>query len=154
MRLSIFLSCAIALIGCDIDHTKTRAESEQFSIGHAEHVLTESIGIETLGGVFTPLIDRGTQIPVTIKQVFSTAEDNQTAVAIHVLAGNSEMAKNNRTIGRFQVDGIPPAPRGVPQIEVAYTVDRDGNLSVKARDLSTGMENEIKILGVRTRDKD
>lgn len=146
----LFLLCVAAQLGgCD-SRNPTRAEKEGFRIGYTGNTLTEAVGIETLGGIFTPIVKKGSQIPVTIKEVFSTAADNQAAVDIHVLAGNAELAKDNRTIGRFQVYGIPPAKRGVPQIEVAYIVDRDGTLTVKAKDLGTGKENEIRILGVPT----
>ncbi len=104
-----------------------------------------SLGIETLGGVFTKLIERNTTIPTKKQQVFSTAEDNQPAVDIHVLQGEREMAIDNRTIGKFLLDGIPPAPRGVPQIEVTFDIDANGILNVSARDLGTGKEQKIKI---------
>lgn len=144
----LILLCFVALFGgCDSGNP-ARAENEGFRIGYMGNTLTESVGIETLGGVFTPIIKKGTQIPVTIKEIFSTAEDNQAGVDIHILAGDAGLAKENRTIGRFQVYGIPPAKRGVPQIEVAYIVDRDGVLTVKAKDLGTGKENEIRVLGV------
>ena len=104
-----------------------------------------SLGIETLGGVFTKLIERNTTIPVSKKQVFSTAEDSQTAVTVHVLQGEREMASDNRTLGRFNLEGLPPAPRGLPQIEVAFDIDADGILHVSARDLATGKEQKIRI---------
>jgi molecular chaperone DnaK len=104
-----------------------------------------SLGIETLGGVTTKLIERNTTIPHQKKQVFSTAADNQPAVDIHVLQGEREMAKDNRTLGKFQLDGIPAAPRGVPQIEVSFDIDANGILEVSARDLGTGKEQTIKI---------
>ncbi|MGE4618778.1 MAG: molecular chaperone DnaK [Planctomycetota bacterium] len=104
-----------------------------------------SLGIETLGGVTTKLIDRNTTIPHQKKQVFSTAADNQPAVDIHVLQGEREMAKDNRTLGKFQLDGIPAAPRGVPQIEVSFDLDANGILEVSAKDLGTGKEQSIKI---------
>jgi molecular chaperone DnaK len=104
-----------------------------------------SLGIETLGGVFTKLIERNTTIPVSKKQIFSTAEDNQTAVTVHVLQGEREMASDNRTLGRFNLEGLPPAPRGLPQIEVAFDIDADGILHVSARDLATGKEQKIRI---------
>ena len=104
-----------------------------------------SLGIETLGGVMTRLIDRNTTIPVTRKQVFSTAADNQTAVEIHVLQGEREMAADNRTLARFQLAGIPPAPRGVPQIEVTFDIDANGILHVSAKDMATGKEQSIQI---------
>jgi len=104
-----------------------------------------SLGIETLGGVMTTLIDRNTSIPTSKKEVFSTAADNQTSVEIHVLQGERPMAGDNRTLGRFQLTGLPPAPRGVPQIEVSFDIDADGILSVTARDQGTGKEQQIEI---------
>ncbi len=101
--------------------------------------------MEALGGIFTPVIKKGSQIPFTVMEVFATAADNQSSVEIHVLAGNAELAKENRTIGRFIIVGIRPAPRDIPQIEVAYMVDSNGALTVKAKDLETGKENEIRI---------
>jgi len=104
-----------------------------------------SLGIETLGGVFTKLIERNTTIPTTKKQVFSTAADNQTSVEIHVLQGERPMAKDNKTLGRFMLDGIPPAPRGIPQIEVSFDIDANGIVNVSAKDLGTGKEQHITI---------
>ncbi|MBS4535564.1 molecular chaperone DnaK [Clostridium sp. D2Q-14] len=104
-----------------------------------------SLGIETLGGVFTKLIERNTTIPTNKSQVFSTAADNQTAVDIHVLQGEREMAAGNVTLGRFQLTGIPPAPRGVPQIEVTFDIDANGIVNVSAKDLGTGKEQKITI---------
>jgi len=104
-----------------------------------------SLGIETLGGVFTKLIERNTTIPTQKKQTFSTAADNQTTVEVHVLQGEREMAGDNRTLGRFQLVGIPPAPRGMPQVEVAFDIDANGILNVSAKDLGTGKEQSIKI---------
>ncbi|MDH4037380.1 MAG: molecular chaperone DnaK [Candidatus Krumholzibacteria bacterium] len=104
-----------------------------------------SLGIETLGGVMTRLIDRNTTIPTRKSEVFSTAADGQTAVDIHVLQGEREMAMDNKTIGRFQLAGIPPAPRGMPQIEVTFDIDADGILHVAARDKATGKEQKIVI---------
>ncbi len=104
-----------------------------------------SLGIETLGGVFTKLIERNTTIPTKKSQVFSTADDNQTAVGIHVLQGEREMARENRTLGRFELVGIPPAPRGVPQIEVSFDIDANGIVHVSAKDLGTGTEQKIRI---------
>lgn len=104
-----------------------------------------SLGIETLGGVFTRLIERNTTIPVSKKEVFSTAEDNQTAVTVHVLQGEREMAAGNRTLGRFNLEGIVPAPRGLPQIEVAFDIDADGILHVSAKDRATNKEQRIRI---------
>lgn len=104
-----------------------------------------SLGIETLGGVFTKLIDKGTTIPTKKSQIFSTADDNQTAVSIHVLQGEREMAKYNRTLGRFDLVGIPAAPRGVPQIEVGFDIDANGIVHVTAKDMATGKEQKIRI---------
>jgi molecular chaperone DnaK len=104
-----------------------------------------SLGIETLGGVFTHLIDRNTTIPTRKSEIFSTASDSQTQVDIHVLQGERDMAIDNKTIGRFQLDGIPPAPRGVPQIEVSFDIDANGIMHVSARDKATGKEQSIKI---------
>ncbi|MDB9823163.1 molecular chaperone DnaK [Deltaproteobacteria bacterium] len=104
-----------------------------------------SLGIETLGGVFTKLIEKNTTIPTKKSQIFSTAADNQPAVEIHVLQGEREMAANNKTLGRFQLVGIPAAPRGMPQIEVAFDIDANGIVSVSAKDMGTGKEQSIKI---------
>jgi len=104
-----------------------------------------SLGIETLGGVFTKLIEKNTTIPTRKSQIFSTAADSQPAVSIHVLQGEREMAANNKTIGRFELVGIPPAPRGVPQIEVTFDIDANGILNVSAKDLGTGKEQSIRI---------
>ncbi len=104
-----------------------------------------SLGIETMGGVFTRLIDRNTTIPTNKKQIFSTAADNQTSVEVHVLQGEREMAAYNKTLGRFQLGGIAPAPRGVPQIEVTFDVDANGIVKVSAKDLGTGKEANISI---------
>ena len=104
-----------------------------------------SLGIETLGGVFTKIIDRNTTIPVQKSQIFSTAADGQPSVEIHVLQGEREMAANNTTLGRFQLDGIAPAPRGVPQIEVTFDIDANGIVNVKATDKGTGKEQHITI---------
>jgi len=104
-----------------------------------------SLGIETLGGVMTRLIERNTTIPTSRSQIFSTAADNQSQVEIHVLQGEREMAADNRTLGRFILDGIPPAPRGVPQIEVTFDIDANGILNVKAQDKATGKEQKITI---------
>jgi len=104
-----------------------------------------SLGIETLGGVFTKLIEKNTTIPTKKSQIFSTAADNQPAVEIHVLQGEREMASYNKTLGRFQLMGIPPAPRGVPQIEVTFDIDANGIVNVSAKDMGTGKEQSIKI---------
>jgi molecular chaperone DnaK len=104
-----------------------------------------SLGIETLGGVFTKLIERNTTIPTRKAEIFSTAADNQTSVEVHVLQGEREMAAYNKTIGRFVLDGIPPAPRGVPQIEVTFDIDANGILNVSAKDKATGKEQSIRI---------
>jgi len=104
-----------------------------------------SLGIETLGGVFTKLIEKNTTIPCKKNQVFSTAEDSQTAVSIHVLQGERDMARDNKTIGRFELVGIPPAPRGIPQIDVTFDTDANGILHVSAKDLGTGKEQSIQI---------
>lgn len=104
-----------------------------------------SLGIETLGGVFTRIIDRNTTIPTTKSQVFSTAADSQTSVDIHVLQGEREMASYNKTLGRFQLTGIPPAPRGVPQIEVKFDIDANGIVHVSAKDTATGNEQKVTI---------
>lgn len=104
-----------------------------------------SLGIETLGGIMTKLIEKNTTIPCKKSQIFSTAADNQPAVSVHVLQGEREMASDNKTIGRFELVGIPPAPRGVPQIEVAFDIDANGILHVSAKDLGTGKEQSIRI---------
>ena len=104
-----------------------------------------SLGIETMGGVFTRLIDRNTTIPTKKSQIFSTAADGQTTVEVHVLQGEREMAAYNKTLGRFQLTGISPAPRGVPQIEVTFDIDANGIVNVSAKDLGTGKEQKISI---------
>ncbi len=104
-----------------------------------------SLGIETMGGIFTKLIERNTTIPTSKSQVFSTASDNQPAVDIHVLQGERQMASGNKTLGRFILDGIPPAPRGVPQIEVTFDIDANGIVSVRAKDLGTSKEQSVTI---------
>jgi molecular chaperone DnaK len=104
-----------------------------------------SLGVETMGGVMTKLIDRNTTIPLRKSELFSTASDNQPAVDIHVLQGERRMSADNRTLGRFQLTGIPPSPRGVPQIEVSFDVDANGIISVSAKDKATGKEQKIEI---------
>jgi len=104
-----------------------------------------TLGLETLGSVMTPLIEKNTTIPSSKSQVFSTAADNQTSVEIHILQGERSMASDNRTLGRFMLDGIPPAPRGVPQVEVTFDLDANGILNVKAKDRATGKEQKITI---------
>jgi molecular chaperone DnaK len=104
-----------------------------------------SLGIETKGGVFTRLIERNTTIPTRKSEIFSTAEDSQPSVEVHVLQGEREMATYNKSLGKFQLTGIPPAPRGIPQIEVTFDIDADGILHVSAKDLGTGTEQKIEI---------
>jgi molecular chaperone DnaK len=113
-----------------------------------------SLGIETLGGVATKLIDRNTTIPTSRSQTFSTAADNQTSVEVHVLQGEREMARDNRTLGRFHLDGIAPAPRGMPQIDVTFDIDANGILNVKAQDKGTGREQSVTITASSTLSKD
>ena len=104
-----------------------------------------SLGVETLGGVMTRLIERNTTIPASKSETFSTAADSQTSVEIHVLQGEREMARDNRTLGRFHLEGLPPAPRGMPQIEVTFDIDANGILNVSAKDKATGKEQKITI---------
>jgi len=106
-----------------------------------------SLGIETLGGVLTKVIDKGTTIPVKKQQTFSTAEDNQPAVTIHVVQGEREFARDNKSLGQFNLEGIPPSPRGVPQIEVTFDIDANGVLTVSAQDKASGKQQEIKVTG-------
>jgi molecular chaperone DnaK len=104
-----------------------------------------SLGIETMGGVMTRLIDRNTTIPTSKSQVFSTASENQTQVEVHVLQGERDFATDNKTLGKFVLDGIPPAPRGMPQIEVTFDIDANGILDVKAKDRATSREQQVRI---------
>ena len=113
-----------------------------------------SLGIETMGGVFTRLIERNTTIPTSRSNVFTTAADNQTSVEVHVVQGERDFARDNRTLGRFHLDGIPPAPRGMPQIEVAFDIDANGILNVKAQDKGTGREQSVTITASSTLSKD
>jgi molecular chaperone DnaK len=113
-----------------------------------------SLGIETLGGVMTTLIQRNTTIPTRKSEIFSTATDNQTSVEVHVLQGERQMARDNRTLGRFQLVGLPPAPRGVPQVEVAFDIDANGIVNVTAKDVATGKEQKITISGSSGLSKD
>ena len=113
-----------------------------------------SLGVETLGGVMTTLIERNTTIPIKKAEIFSTAEDNQTAVDIHVLQGERPMAPDNMTLGRFRLEGIPPAPRGLPQVEVTFDIDANGIINVKAQDKATGKEQRVTITASTNLDKD
>ncbi len=113
-----------------------------------------TVGLETLGGVRTPIIDRNTTIPTSKSQTFSTAADNQTSVEIHVLQGEREFAADNKSLGRFILDGIPPAPRGIPQVEVTFDIDASGILTVRAKDKATGKEQHITIQGSSNLSKD
>jgi molecular chaperone DnaK len=113
-----------------------------------------SLGIETLGGVMTTLIPRNTTIPTRKSEIFSTATDNQPNVEVHVLQGERPLARDNRTLGRFQLVGLPPAPRGVPQIEVAFDIDANGIVNVAAKDMATGKEQKITISGSSGLSKD
>jgi molecular chaperone DnaK len=108
-------------------------------------VLPHAIGIETLGGVFTKMIPEGTPLPHRFSEIFSTPTDNQASVEVHVLAGLRPMAQQNLSLGKFNLVGIPPAPRGVPEIEVTFDIDEGGLLNVSAKDLLTGREQKITI---------
>jgi molecular chaperone DnaK len=110
-------------------------------------VIPLSVGIETMGNVATKLVEKNTTIPTQRSQTFSTAADNQTSVEIHIVQGERPMAKDNRSLGRFHLDGIMPAPRGIPQVEVTLDIDANGILSVSAKDKATGKENKIRIEG-------
>jgi heat shock protein 1/8 len=113
-----------------------------------------SLGLETLGGVMTKIIPRNTTLPTSKKEVFSTAADGQTSVEINVLQGEREFVKDNKSLGSFRLDGIVPAPRGVPQIEVTFDIDANGILSVSATDKGSGKKQDIKITGASTLNKD
>jgi molecular chaperone DnaK len=113
-----------------------------------------TLGVETLGGMLTPIIERNTTIPIKKSQVFSTAEDNQTAVTIHVLQGERPMAADNISLGHFNLEGIPPAPRGLPQVEVTFDIDANGILNVGARDQATGKQQTITISASTNLSKD
>lgn len=109
-------------------------------------ILSKTLGIETLGGVATPLIERCALLPAEIQETFSTAEDNQPKVEIHLVSGEASLARENRTLGRFHLEGIPPAPRGVPVIEVTMAIDVGGVLRVSARDRATGIRQEVTVV--------
>jgi molecular chaperone DnaK len=113
-----------------------------------------TLGLETMGGIRTPLIDRNTTVPTSKSQTFSTAADNQTSVEINVLQGEREFAADNKSLGRFILDGLPPAPRGVPQVEVTFDIDANGILTVKAKDKASGKEQHITIQGSSNLSKD
>ena len=113
-----------------------------------------SLGIETMGGVMTTLIPRNTTIPTRKSEIFSTASDNQTSVEVHVLQGERSLARDNRTLGKFHLIGLPPAPRGVPQIEVTFDIDANGIVNVQAKDLGTGKEQKITITASSGLNKD
>ena len=113
-----------------------------------------SLGIETLGGVTTKLIERNTTIPTSRSETFTTAADNQTTVEVHVQQGEREMARDNRTLARFHLDGIPPAPRGTPQVEVTFDVDANGIVNVKAKDKGTGREQSVTVTAASTLNKE
>ncbi|MEK7195998.1 MAG: Hsp70 family protein, partial [Patescibacteria group bacterium] len=113
-----------------------------------------SLGIETMGGVFTKLIEKNTTVPTAKTQVFSTAADNQTSVEIHVLQGEREMASDNKTLARFILDGLPPSPRGIPQVEVAFDIDANGILNVKALDKASSKSQSVRIEASTSLSKD
>jgi molecular chaperone DnaK len=138
--------------GVDVDEVVAKGAAIQGGVltGQVEEVILLdvtplSLGIETLGGVMTRLITRNTTVPTRKTQIFSTASDNQPAVSVHVLQGERELSKDNRTLGRFDLVGIPPAPRGVPQIEVTFDIDSNGIVKVSAKDLGTGRQQQIAI---------
>ena len=112
-----------------------------------------SLGLETMGGVMTPLIERNTTVPVRKSQIFSTAEDNQSAVDIHVLQGERPLAADNNSLGRFRLDGIPIAARGIPQVEVTFDIDANGILNVTAKDKASGKEQHVTITASTNLDK-
>jgi len=113
-----------------------------------------SLGVETLGGVMTVMISRNTTIPTQKKEIYSTASDNQTSVEIHVLQGERAQSKDNRTLGKFHLEGLPPAPRGLPKIEVTFDIDANGILAVQAKDLATGKDQRITITASSGLNKD
>jgi len=138
--------------GVDPDEVVAKGAAIQAGVltGQVEEVILLdvtplSLGIETLGGVMTKLIARNTTVPTRKTQIFSTASDNQPAVSVHVLQGERELSKDNRTLGRFDLVGIPPAPRGVPQIELTFDIDANGIVNVSAKDLGTGRQQQIAI---------
>ena len=108
-------------------------------------VIPLSLGIETMGGIATKLIEKNTTIPTSRSQIFSTAADNQTSVEINIVQGERSMAKDNKSLGRFMLDGVPPSPRGMPQVEVTFDVDANGILNVKAKEKTSGKEQSIRI---------
>src|SRR5438128_140392 len=130
-----------------IDLRKDRQALQRLTEAAEKAKIELSGGVETLGGVMTKLIERNTTIPVRKSEVFSTADDNQSAVDIHVLQGERELARDNRTLGHFRLEGIRPAPRGVPQVEVAFDIDANGILTIAAKDKDTGKEQKITVSG-------
>lgn len=139
----------LVLSGCG-NAGQTPKPTGSFTVGHSGRHITESVGIETVGGVFTPLIENGTELPARFSDIFSTASDDQPSVELHILVGDGKMAAENRSVGRFSVAGIRPAPRGVPRIEVSFAVTEAGVVTVAARDTDTGKANEITITGLDT----